>query len=132
MVALKIGDVAKAAGVGVDTVRYYERRGLLPAAARRESGYREFTDATVERIQFAKGLQSLGFTLDEVVSLLKSVDAGTADCKSEKHRFELVLARVDQKIAEFKDVRRRLVKTLTRCESGECVLLDKQRNRRAL
>lgn len=129
MVALKIGDVAKAAGVGVDTVRYYERRGVLPAAHRLESGYRQFTDATVERIQFAKGLQSLGFTLDEVVSLLKSVGAGTANCKSEKHRFELVLTRVDDKIAALKGVRRQLVKTLSRCEAGECVLLDKQKRR---
>lgn len=129
MVALKIGQVAKAAGVGVDTVRFYERRGVLPAARRRDYGYREFTEATVERIQFAKNLQNLGFTLDDVVSLLKAVDAGTANCASEKHRFEVVLARVDEKIASLKDVRRRLVKTLDRCEAGECVLNDRQKRR---
>jgi len=129
MRALKIGEVARAAGVAVDTVRYYERRGLLPVAARRESGYREFTQATVERIHFAKGLQSLGFTLDEVATLLKSVDAGTANCETEKHRFEVVLERVDAKLTTLKDVRRRLVKTLARCEAGECVLLERRKRR---
>lgn len=129
MVALKIGDVARQAEVGVDTVHYYERRGVLPKRARGASGYHEFTDATVERIRFAKGLQSLGFTLDEVVSLLRAVDAGTASCDSEQQRFETVLVRVDEKIDALLHVRRRLVRTLSRCRSGECVLLDRQRRR---
>jgi DNA-binding transcriptional MerR regulator len=129
MAVLKIGDVARAAGVAVDTVRFYERRGLLPAARRRASGYREFTEATVERINFAKHLQSLGFTLDEIVTLLKAVDAGTANCASEKSRFEFVLARVEEKLVSLKRVRLRLVKTLARCEAGQCVLRERQKQR---
>ena len=71
---MKIGEVAKAAGVTVDTVRFYERRGVLPAADRKPSGYRVFTESTVERIQLAKSLQELGCTLDEVIDALRSHD----------------------------------------------------------
>ena len=67
---MKIGQLARAAGVTVDTVRFYERRGVLPQAARLPSGYRVYTAATVERIRLARTLQALGFTLDEVVDAL--------------------------------------------------------------
>ncbi|MDI3289300.1 MerR family transcriptional regulator [Polyangium sp. 15x6] len=124
MTALKIGEVARQAGVGVDTVRYYERRGVLPAAPRRASGYRAFTPATVERIRFAKELQELGFTLDEVMEPLHAADTGTASCASEQPRFEAVLARVAQKIVALRAVRRRQMQTLRRCRAHECTLLD--------
>ena len=63
---LLIGAVAKRAGVSVDTVRFYERRGLLRALRRRDTRYREFSSSAVERILFAKRLQALGFRLAEV------------------------------------------------------------------
>ena len=67
---MKIGRVADAAEVSVDTVRFYERRGILPRPERTSAGYRTYTAATIERIRFAKQLQTLGFTLDEVVDAL--------------------------------------------------------------
>jgi DNA-binding transcriptional MerR regulator len=123
--SLKIGEVAKLSGVGIDTVRYYERRGVLPRIPRRSSGYRAFTNATVERIRSAKALQALGFTLDEIVELLRSVDSGSATCGSERRRFENVLGRVDERLAELRSIRRSLLGTLRRCDSGECSLLEK-------
>ncbi|TAK30205.1 MAG: MerR family transcriptional regulator [Myxococcaceae bacterium] len=121
--AMKIGQVAQQAGVGVDTVRCYERRGALARAARTLSGYRAFTAADVERILFVKALQTLGFTLDDIIALLNAVDAGTARCASERVRFEAELARVDAQLRELRSVRRRLSRTLQQCEDGACQVL---------
>ncbi len=121
---MKIGEVARQAGVGVDTVRFYERRGVLPLAPRRVSGYRLFTAAAVERIQFAKLLQALGFTLTDVVEMLRAVDAGGASCASEQHRIAAVLARIDDQLAALGAVRQRLVDTRRRCRNGSCNLLS--------
>jgi DNA-binding transcriptional MerR regulator len=120
---LKIGEVARRAGVSVDAVRFYERRGVLPAAARRASGYRQYSEATIERIGFAKALQALGFTLDEIADLLGAVDAGLASCERDRPRLETVLARIDAKLSELRAVRRGLVATLKSCRDGRCSLL---------
>lgn len=124
MAGLKIGEVARRSGVAVDTVRYYERRGVLPPAARRASGYRAFAPATVERIRFAKSLQALGFTLDEVVELLRAIDSGEASCEQESPRLATVLARIDAQLASLRTVRRRLARTMRRCADGACTVLD--------
>ncbi len=121
---LKIGEVARRAGITVDAVRFYERRGVLPVPQRRASGYRQYSDATIERIRFAKSLQALGFTLDEIADGLRAVDAGVASCERARPRFEAVLARIDQKIRELSSIRRNLVVTLERCRDGRCTLLE--------
>lgn len=128
---LKIGEVARHAAVTVDTVRFYERRGVLPTPLRRPSGYRQYSQATIERIRFAKALQGLGFTLDDVVAVLGDVDAGVASCEKETPRFETVLARIDAKIGELSAVRRKLLSTLKRCADGRCVFVEKTRRRRS-
>jgi len=71
-----IGRAAKAAGVGVDTVRYYEREGLLSPSKRTASGYRLFTDTDVERLRFIRKAKALGFTLNDVKELLRLQDGG--------------------------------------------------------
>src|SRR5580692_1943753 len=95
---LSIGEVAERAGVGIDTVRYYERRGVLPPAERRSSGYRAFKPQTVERILFVKELQALGFTLEELVALLRLVDTSAASCESARGYVIATLHRIDAKI----------------------------------
>src|ERR687891_378201 len=67
---MKIGQVADRAGVSIDTVRFYERRGVLPVPERTASGYRTYTPATVDRIRLARRLQQLGLTLDEAIDAL--------------------------------------------------------------
>src|ERR1044071_8069289 len=99
---MKIGQVASQAGVSVDTVRFYERSGVLPSAQRRPSGYREFTESTVERIRTAKALQDMGLTLDVVIDALHAHDSGDATCDSERWRLEAVVDRIDAKIAELR------------------------------
>lgn len=71
-----IGFTAKAAGVGVDTVRYYEREGLLSKAERTASGYRLYTPADIGRLQFIRKAKALGFTLDDITELLRLQDGG--------------------------------------------------------
>jgi DNA-binding transcriptional MerR regulator len=120
---MKIGEVAREAGVSVDTVRFYERRGILPPAAeRRPSGYRIFNTAAVERIQMAKALQELGFTLDDVVDALTVHDQGRATCDSERWRLEAVVDRLDTKIAELARARHAAARSLQDCRAGRCRL----------
>lgn len=120
---MKIGTVARLAGVSVDTVRFYERRGVLPAAARRASGYREFDPSTVDRIRAAKAMQDLSFTLDEIIDALQSHDAGGATCASERWRLESVVTRLDAKIAELQRARALTAHTLDDCRAGQCRLV---------
>jgi DNA-binding transcriptional MerR regulator len=119
---VKIGQVARETGVSIDTIRFYERRGVLPAAERRPSGYRMFTEATVERIRMARGLQNMGFTLDEVIDALHTHDAGGATCDSERWRLEAVVDRIDARIAELRQARRNAMAILDECQAGRCCL----------
>lgn len=119
---MKIGQVAQQAGVSVDTVRFYERRGVLPAARRRPSGYRVFSTSTVERIRTARALQDMGFTLDEVIDALHAHDAGGATCESERWRLEAVVDRIDARIADLRRARRHALSTLEDCRTGQCQL----------
>jgi DNA-binding transcriptional MerR regulator len=117
---MKIGELAADAGVTVDTVRFYERRGVLPAPQRRPSGYREYSASTVERIRTARALQRLGFALDEVINALQAHDSGTATCASELWRLEAVVDRIDAKIAELRRTRRNVIATIADCRAGRC------------
>jgi len=119
---MKIGEVARDAGVTVDTVRFYERRGVLPEPERQPSGYRRYTAGAAPRIRLAKSLQALGFTLDEVVDALRSLDAGDATCESERWRFERVLDRIDARLAELRRVRQDVVDVLDQTHAGRCAL----------
>ena len=121
---MKIGEVAQACDVSVDTVRFYERRGLLPPPARTGSGYRTYPDSTVERIRLAKRLQALGMTLDEVAGALHAGDDASATCATERWRLESVLDRIEDRIAELRTVRREVRSVLAACDDGRCLLVD--------
>lgn len=117
---MNIGELARAADVNIDTIRYYERRGVLPSPARRPSGYRVYSAETVQRLQLARALQSLGFTLEEIVGAFHSSAHGTATCETERWRLEAVLERLDSKISELRRTRRELVQALAECAEGRC------------
>jgi DNA-binding transcriptional MerR regulator len=118
---MRIGEIATRAGVTVDTVRFYERVGVLPAPARRESGYRDFPPGTVERIRLTRELQGIGFTLAEAVDALAAHDAGGATCESERWRLGAVMARVDAKLDELERLRGRIVDAQDACAAGRCL-----------
>src|SRR3954465_12191963 len=118
---MKIGEVATRAGGGVATVRFYERVGVLPRAARTASGYRDYEPETVERIRLTRELQAIGFTLTDAVDTLAAHDAGGATCESERWRLDAVLTRVDAKLAQLSALRSRIVSAQVACSDGRCV-----------
>ena len=96
--SLTIGRLSKQAGVGIDTVRFYERRGLLPPPARSTSGYRLYSDDTIARIRFIRRAKQLGFTLDEIETLLKLQDQGgrkSAVRKLTEHKLEQIANKIN-------------------------------------
>jgi DNA-binding transcriptional MerR regulator len=121
---MKIGQLAQAAGVTVDTVRFYERRGVLPQPARLPSGYRVYAPSAIERIRLAKRLQALGLTLDEVIDGLHAVDSGTATCTNQRWRLERVVERIAAQIAQLQQVRDDVLDVLAACDSGRCRFAD--------
>jgi len=124
MADLKIGQVASAVGVGVDTIRYYERLGLLPRAARRASGYRVFDETTVERIKLVKQLQDLGLRLQEIDAMLRAVGEHASDCARESAHIRTALTRTEGKLAALTTVRDQLRLALARCSAGQCTIVD--------
>ena len=124
---MKIGEIAHQAGVTVDTVRFYERVGVLPPPARTESGYRDYEPDTVERIQLTRELQRIGFTLTDAVDALAAHDAGGATCESEQWRLQAVLDRVEAKLAELDALRGRIVQAQEACADGRCMFSGGQR-----
>jgi Hg(II)-responsive transcriptional regulator len=99
-----IGRLADAAGVGIDTVRFYERRGLLPTPKRTASGYRLYDAESISRIRFVRRAKDLGFTLDEIQNLLKLQD--NAGPKAEvKAITKLKLEQIDAKITDLTRMR---------------------------
>lgn len=117
---MNIGDVARSVGVSVDTIRFYERRGVLPPADRRPSGYRVYGLDTIERLRLARDLQSLGFTLHEIVDAFHASGRQGASCETERWRLEKVLGRLDGKIRDLRRTRRAVVEALTDCAAGRC------------
>jgi MerR family mercuric resistance operon transcriptional regulator len=112
---LTIGGFAKAAGVGVETVRYYQRIGLLREPERPYGGVRRYGEADVERLAFIKKVQWLGFSLDEVAELLR-LDDGT-HCEEASSLAENKLADVRKKVTELKRIQRLLTELLTACHN---------------
>jgi MerR family copper efflux transcriptional regulator len=108
-----IGELAKRAGVGVDTVRYYERSGLLSPHTRLASGYRRYRDLEVVRLRFIRRAQALGFTLKEVKALLKL--SAQRNVQQVKRSAQEKLSDVDRRIAELQRVRDGLAQLIDQC-----------------
>ena len=119
---VKIGEVAAQAGVSVDAVRLYERRGLLQPARRKPSGYRDYAPDTIDRIRLARRLQALGLTLNEIAAALHAHDDGNATCASERWRLESVRDRIAAKLQELTELQASVNDALAACESGHCPL----------
>ena len=111
---LTIGRLSQQAGVGIDTVRFYERRGLLPSPARSPSGYRLYSEDTIARIRFIRRAKGLGFTLDEVENLLRLQDQGGRK-SAVRELTERKLIQINAKIDDLQRMRDVLQKL-----AGEC------------
>lgn len=115
MKELKISQVAKEAGVNIETVRYYERLGLILVPPRTESGYRLFPSETVERIKFIKRAQDLGFTLSEIKILLVSSDNEDFDCREVQQFARQKLEEIESKIRSLEEIKSILQDLSNRC-----------------
>ena len=124
--ALRIGQVAIGAGVRTPTLRFYERRGLLKARGRRESGYRFYSPDDIKTVRFIKRAQELGFSLREVRELLALRDEDRA-CREVRRAAEVKLAAVDEKLKQLTAIRGALNSLLKTCGhrgGRHCPLLD--------
>lgn len=112
-----IGQLAKLAGVKADTVRFYERSGLLPRAARSAAGYRVYDEATVQRLRFVRKAKGLGFSLDEVRRILTLRGRGKETCRCVVGMAEATLAETETKLKELQAFRDALAANLSRWRS---------------
>lgn len=125
--SLTIGRLAEQANVGIDTVRFYERRGLLPEPARTPSGYRLYRPAMVTRLRFIRRAKALGFSLDEIAMLLRLQDVGGK--KSEvKELTTHKLTEIETKIADLSKMKKVLEQLAAECSgAGDvegCPIID--------
>jgi MerR family mercuric resistance operon transcriptional regulator len=115
---LTIGKLADAAGVNIETIRYYQRCGLLGKPAKPVSGHRRYSAEHTKRLRFIKRAQALGFTLSEVAVLL-SLDQ-TYACAETRELAARKLAQIEQKIADLGAMQAELTALTRRCNAGEC------------
>ncbi len=122
------GEIARRTGVNIETVRYYEQRGLIPKPSRSASGYRTYTEDYVERILFIKRAQELGFTLQEIVELLSLRVDPDMDRGEVKQRAEAKLADIEEKIRDLRRMAHALTTLVATCSgcgpTSECPILE--------
>ena len=125
---MRSGQVARESGVNVETLRYYERRGILGAPQRRASGYREYSEDTVGVIRFVKRAQELGFSLDEVESLLELAAGGPQSCDAARSLATRKMEELELKMHSLLAMQESLRRLVATCEmprdERECPLLD--------
>ena len=115
----KIGALAKRVGVNIQTVRYYERRGLLLPTTRMESGYRLYDNEAKKRLEFIRYAKELGFTLKETEELLKLRVSSTARSDDIRKKVETKLSEIDHKIEGLKTIRKVLNELIKTCCAGQ-------------
>jgi len=111
---MKIGEVASACGVSVDTIRHYEARGVLPRCERDASGYRRYAPEAIERVRLIRRALQLGFTLDELCRIFRQRAAGKAPCREVRALAERKLRDVETRIGELIALRDSLASTIER------------------
>lgn len=125
---MRIGQIAKRAAVGVETVRFYEREGLLSAPARAASGYRQYDKDIVDRIIFIRRAKDLGFTHKEIKELLALRLDPASQCGDVKEHAQAKITEVEGKIRELHRIKWALLRVTNACPgegpTRECPILD--------
>ena len=125
---LTIGQLAGQAGIGVETVRFYERQGLLERPARKESGYRQYAEEVVARVRFIRRAKELGFSLREIKEVLALRVAPDTTCADLRQRAGAKLADIEAKIRDLQRMKKALLRLTTACKgrgpTSECPILD--------
>ena len=125
---LTIGQLAKSADVGVETVRFYERQGLLAEPNRRPSGYRQYDEGVVDRLRFIRRAKELGFTLSEIKDLLSLRLDPSTTCADVKNRAEEKIDDIEAKSRTLQRMKKALVKVTKACSgrggTTDCPILE--------
>ena len=128
LVGLSAGKLAKAADVNVETLRYYEKRGLLPEPPRKESGYRVYPESFVDRLKFIKGAQVFGFTLEEIQDLLDMRLDTKANRADVRLRATEKIENIQEKIEALEQMKQALEHLVHQCHgdgsTAECPILE--------
>jgi Cd(II)/Pb(II)-responsive transcriptional regulator len=125
---MKIGELARLTESQVETIRYYEREGLLPAPARTDGNYRTYTQAHVERLSFIRNCRSLDMTLEEIRSLLRLRDSPQDQCESVNALIDEHIEHVNARVASLQVLQQQLVDLRRRCADGaanQCGILER-------
>lgn len=125
---MRSSEVAEKAGVNVQTLRYYERRGILPEPERLGSGYRAYGTDAVRIVRFVRRAQQLGFSLEEIDSLLDLANGGPRSCDAARRMAQEKIAQLDDKIASLTAMRESLTRLVQTCDLSrsrrDCPLID--------
>ncbi len=119
MTVISIGGLSSRAGVNIETIRYYERTGVLPPPPRTPGGHRVYAEEHLKRLNFVRRSRELGFSLDSIKEMLRMVDASGVTCEQVR---EIAQAHLDNVHAKIKDLRRMektLGRTVSLCDGGE-------------
>ncbi|HEX2774628.1 MAG TPA: heavy metal-responsive transcriptional regulator [Micromonosporaceae bacterium] len=117
---LRVTDLARAVGVAPDTIRYYERAGLLPAPARTPAGYRSYDDSAVDRLRFIQGAQRLGLRLADIRELLAVRDTGVCSCEPAEQLLRRRMAELDAELERLRALRREMSAMVEAIPSMDC------------
>ncbi len=117
---LRVAELAEAVGVSPDTIRFYEREGLLPHPPRSPAGYRHYPREAIERVRFIQGCQRLGLRLREITELLSVRDTGTCPCEPAEQLLARRISELDAEIARLTALRAELVRTVGTLPAGGC------------
>ena len=120
LTSLRIGEVAKLSGIGIEALRFYERSGLLGRPGRTDSGYRMYDAAVLQLLDFIKRAQVLGFSLDEIKRIIADKQAGKSPCREVREIVRQRLEELDERMKEMRRYRRELGTALAKWEeTGE-------------
>ena len=124
---MRRGELAEQSGCNIETVRFYEKRGLLPAPPRTAGGHRDYARAHLERLMFIRRARELGFTLDQIRDLLALVDGGDWTCAEIKAMTLEHLGHVRRKIMDLESLARTLADMAAQCDGGavpQCPIIE--------
>lgn len=125
---IQIGVVAKRSGIGVETIRYYEREGLIPLPERSPSGYRRYSESVVKHVQFIQHAKTLGFSLKEIGELIALKNTPGSTCKTVRSTAVEKVADIQKKIDALENMKIALTPLIDQCQSdnpiAECPILN--------
>lgn len=127
MTVFSIGELSGQTGVKVETIRYYERKGVLPPPPRTEGGHRVYCESHFKRLSFVRRSRELGFTLNDVKQMLQMVDDGYVTCEEVQNIAQEHLVDVQKKLTDLKLMEKALRKTINQCEGGkgpDCPIIE--------